>query len=82
LRLVGPAALIGVDSVWDEVWGGFECNAGFREKELVWDRLLPKEDDRPESVLVGERDGLFLAPAELLGPVGGGADESNVFIMA
>ena len=32
---------------------------------------------------MGERDdGVFLAPAELLGPVGGGADESNAFIMA
>lgn len=44
--------------------------------------MLPKEDDRAESV--GERDDewLFFTPPEVLGPVGGGASESNVFIMA
>lgn len=44
--------------------------------------MLPKEDDRAESV--GERDDewLFLVPLEVLGTVGGGADESDVFIMA
>ena len=44
--------------------------------------MLPKEDDRAESV--GERgdEWLFLAPPEVLGPVRGGAEESNVFIMA
>jgi hypothetical protein len=44
--------------------------------------VLPKEDDRAESV--GERDDewLFFAPLEALGPVGGDAGESNVFIMA
>lgn len=75
--------LIGVNSVdGDEVWTGFWLRALFWDEELEWDRVLPKDDDRAESV--GERDDewLFLAPPEALGPVGGGADESNVLIMA
>lgn len=85
MRLAEPAALIGVDSVeCDEVWGGFGVRALFPDAALRWDRLLPADDDRADSVLVGERDdeGLLLASPELLGPVGGSADESNVFIMA
>lgn len=44
--------------------------------------MLPKDDDRAESVCERDDDWLSLAPPEVLGPVGGGADESNVFIMA
>lgn len=43
--------------------------------------MLLEEDDRAESV--GERDDewLFLAPPEVLEPLRGGANESDVFIM-
>lgn len=74
--------MIGVDSVVFLLC----CEpAYFRDEKLEWDRLLPADDDRPESACVGERDGEDLisrAPAALLGPVGVVADESKVFIMA
>lgn len=70
-------------SVLDEDWCGLACNARFREEEeLAWDRVLPREDDRADSAWDGDRDGVCWCPVELLGPVGGGADGSNVGIMA
>lgn len=73
--------LIGVDSVWDEVGSEFVFDARFRGDELAWERLLPRDDDMEDSALE-VCDRVFCIPAELLGPVGGAADESNVFIMA
>ena len=44
--------------------------------------MLSKEEDGAESVGERDDDWLFFTPPEVLGPVGGDAGESNVFIMA
>ena len=73
--------LIGVDSVWDEVGCEFAPDARFRDDELAWERLLPREDAMEDSAL-DVCDCVVCILAELVGPVGGAAGESNVFIMA
>ena len=44
--------------------------------------MLPDDDDKAESVCERDDDWVSLAPPEVLGPVGGGADGSIVSIMA
>lgn len=44
--------------------------------------MLSKEEDGAESVGERDDDWLVFTPREVLGPVGGDAGESNVFIMA
>lgn len=78
---MGSAVLMGVDSVWEDC-SGCACDARLRDDELMWERLLPREDDRADSASDGERDDVVWALPELLGPVGTGADESIVLIMA